>query len=123
MLEDVPKPRVLVVDDDHPTADTLALILNRSGFEARAVYSGEAALALAPEFQPRTMVCDIIMGGINGIETMIRMKSLQPGIRIVLISGQVATAGQLEKARAEGHEFDLMAKPVHPQDLLNKLRG
>ena len=37
-------------------------------------------------------------------------------------SGQAATADHLEKARAEGYNFEILAKPVHPQDLLNKLR-
>jgi hypothetical protein len=48
---------------------------------------------------------------------------LLPGIKVLLFSGQAATADLLEKARANGHEFEILAKPVHPQDLLNKLRG
>jgi len=42
---------------------------------------------------------------------------------ILLLSGQAATADLLEKARTEGHEFDILAKPVHPQDLLSRLRS
>ena len=41
------KTKVLVADDEHVIADTLAMILNQSGFEAHAVYSGETALELA----------------------------------------------------------------------------
>ncbi len=43
------KPKVLVVDDERVIADTLVMILNQSGFDARAVYSGEGALELAPD--------------------------------------------------------------------------
>jgi hypothetical protein len=46
-----------------------------------------------------------------------------PSCKILLFSGQAATADLLEKARMEGHEFEILAKPVHPTDLLAKLRG
>ena len=46
-----------------------------------------------------------------------------PNCKILLISGQAATADLLERARAQGHEFEILAKPVHPTDLLAKLRA
>jgi CheY-like chemotaxis protein len=123
MPEKTAKPKVLVADDERVIADTLAMILNQSGFDARAVYSGESALELAPAFQPSMLICDVIMADLNGIDAAIRIRSLLPGIKILLFSGQAATADLLEKARADGYEFEILAKPVHPQDLLNKLRG
>jgi len=112
-----------VADDERVIADTLAMILNQSGFEARAVYSGEKALELAETYRPDMLISDVIMADLNGIDAAIRIRALLPGIKVLLFSGQAATADLLEKARAEGHEFDILAKPVHPQDLLNKLRG
>jgi len=117
------KPRVLVADDEHVIADTLAIILNQSGFDARAVYSGEKALELAETFQPDMLISDVIMADLNGIDAAIRIRALLPTIKILLFSGQAATADLLERARADGYEFDILAKPVHPQDLLAKLRG
>ncbi len=117
------KPKVLVADDERVIADTLAMILNQSGFEARAVYSGEKALELAPAFHPDMLISDVIMADLNGIDAAIRIRVLLPGIKILLFSGQAATADLLERARKDGYEFDILAKPVHPQDLLNKLRG
>jgi CheY-like chemotaxis protein len=117
------KPRVLVADDEPVIADTLAMILNQSGFEARAVYSGERALELAATFAPEMLISDVIMADLNGIDAAIRIQALLPGIKILLFSGQAATADLLEKARARGYEFEILAKPVHPQDLLKKLRG
>ncbi len=117
------KPKILVVDDERIIADTLAMILNQSGFEARAVYSGEKALELAGTFQPDMLISDVIMADLNGIDAAIRIRALLPAIKILLFSGQAATANLLEKARSDGYEFDILAKPVHPQDLLNKLRG
>jgi CheY-like chemotaxis protein len=117
------KPKVLVADDERVIADTLAMILNQSGFDARAVYSGENALESVTTFVPDMLISDVIMADLNGIDAAIRIRKLLPGIKVLLFSGQAATADLLEKARANGHEFEILAKPVHPQDLLNKLRG
>jgi CheY-like chemotaxis protein len=123
MPESKTKSKVLVVDDERVIADTLAMILNQSGFEARAVYSGEGALDLAATFAPDMLISDVIMADLNGIDAAIRVRALLPNIKILLFSGQAATADLLEKARAQGYEFEILAKPVHPQDLLNKLRA
>jgi CheY-like chemotaxis protein len=117
------KPKVLVADDERVIADTLAMILNQSGFEARAVYSGESALETAPGFRPDMLIADVIMADLNGIDAAIQIRAILPRIKILLFSGQAATADLLEKARAKGYEFEILAKPVHPQDLLTRLRS
>jgi len=117
------KPRVLVADDEQVIANTLAIILNQAGFEARAVYSGEKVLDALEEFQPDMLISDVIMTGMTGIEAAIATRQRMPGCKILLFSGQATTADLLEKARQEGHEFEILAKPVHPTDLLAKLRG
>jgi CheY-like chemotaxis protein len=58
----------------------------------------------------------------NGIEAAINIRAFLPSCKILLFSGQAATADLLESARAKGHDFEILAKPVHPQDLLAKLR-
>ena len=116
------KPRVLVVDDERVIADTLSIILNKNGFDASAVYSGTAAVNRAQELQPELVISDVIMDDMNGIEAAIRIRELLPRCKILLFSGQAATADLLEKARKEGHEFEIVAKPVLPQDLLAKLK-
>ncbi len=116
------KPKVLVVDDEHRIADTLAVILNQSGFDASAAYTGTMAVDRARETRPDLVITDVIMPDMNGIEAAIQIRAMLPGCKILLFSGQAATADLLERARAQGHEFEILAKPVHPQDLLSKLR-
>ncbi|MGA8043127.1 MAG: response regulator [Terracidiphilus sp.] len=123
MPENHAKPKVLVVDDEQVIANTLAMILNQSGFDAHPVYSGEKAVEMAATLQPDMLITDVIMADLNGIDAAIRIRALLPKIKILLFSGQAATADLLEKARAQGYEFEILAKPVHPQDLLSKLRG
>jgi CheY-like chemotaxis protein len=123
MPETKTKPKVLVVDDERVIADTLSMILNQSGFDARAVYSGEGALEMARSFEPDMLISDVIMADLNGIDAAIRIRALLQGIKVLLFSGQAATADLLEIARAQGYEFEILAKPVHPQDLLSRLRA
>jgi DNA-binding response OmpR family regulator len=123
MTEIAAKPKILVADDERVIADSLAMILNQSGFEARAVYSGERAVELAAEFKPEMLISDVIMAGLSGIDAAIEIRARFPRVKVLLFSGQAATADLLEKARARGYEFEILSKPVHPQDLLARLRG
>jgi len=116
------KPRVLVVDDEQVIADTLAKILDLNGYDASAVYSGTAAVEKARALRPDLVISDVIMQDMNGIEAAINIRGFLPGCKILLFSGQAATADLLENARAQGHEFEILAKPVHPSDLLAKLK-
>jgi len=116
------KPKVLVVDDEQVIADTLARILDLNGYDASAVYTGTAAVENARALQPDLVISDVIMPDMNGIEAAISIRRFLPSCKILLFSGQAATADLLEHARAQGHEFEILAKPVHPQDLLAKLR-
>ena len=121
MPETIAKPKVLVADDERVIADTLAMILNQSGFEARAVYSSEKALEAVPIFKPDMLISDVIMGELNGIDAAIQIRELLPNIKILLFSGQAATSGMLASANTAGHRFELLTKPIHPNDLLKRV--
>ena len=112
---------VLVVDDERTIADTLAIILNKAGFNASAVYSGAEAIESARSVKPDLIVSDVAMPDMNGIEAMIRIRGFLPTCKILLFSGQANTVDLLENAHTRGHDFDILAKPVHPQDLIARL--
>lgn len=115
-------PRVLVVDDERIIADTLTRILDLSGFDARAAYSGEMAVEIALDFKPHMLVSDVVMPGTDGIDAAIRVCTIIPSCKVLLFSGQSTSVGLLKKALAQHYEFELLMKPVHPNDLLAKLR-
>ena len=117
------KPKVLVADDEKVIADTLAIILNQNGYDASAVYTGTAAVEKARATCPDLVISDVIMPDMNGIDAAIKIRAFHPSCKILLFSGQAATADLLEDARKRGHEFEILAKPVHPSDLLQKLRS
>ncbi|MCU1247206.1 MAG: response regulator with CheY-like receiver, AAA-type ATPase, and DNA-binding domain [Edaphobacter sp.] len=116
-----PKRRVIVADDEETIATTLAIILNQAGFEARAVFSGEQVVELLDSFEPEMMIADVIMPGMTGIEVAIAVRSRLPACKILLFSGQAAAADLLEQAKTHGHEFEIVAKPIHPSELLAML--
>jgi CheY-like chemotaxis protein len=115
------KRRVIVIDDEQVIANTLAIILNNAGFEARTVFNGQQAVELLETFQPEMLIADVVMPGMTGIEAAIAIRNKLPKCKVLLFSGQAVTADLLEKARTQGHEFEILAKPVHPSDLLAKL--
>jgi CheY-like chemotaxis protein len=128
MTESVPavtlKRRVVfVVDDEELIARTLALILNNAGFDAHAFYSGQEAIDSLEKLQPDLLVTDVVMKGMNGIEAAIITRTRLPTCKILLFSGQASTADRLETARKQGYEFDILAKPIHPTALIEKLTG
>jgi CheY-like chemotaxis protein len=116
-------PMVLVVDDETLIADTICQILVRSGFRAQAVYSGRDAIEAARRLSPDILLSDVLMPSIDGVETAIEIRKFCPETRVVLISGQAATVEILSRARARGHEFELLPKPIHPTELLKHLRS
>jgi CheY-like chemotaxis protein len=117
------RPKVLVVDDEQVIADTLAKILDINGYDASAVYSGIAAVQSARSLRPDLIISDVIMQDMDGIEAAIHIRDFLPGCKILLFSGQAATADLLENARSQGYDFEILAKPVHPSELLAKLKG
>jgi DNA-binding response OmpR family regulator len=115
--------RVLVVDDEQLIASTVAAILNIHGFEAEAAFSGEEALAIARRLDPDIVLSDVLMPRMTGVELGIQMRREFPNARIVLFSGQASTAELMRRAEEDGHRFELFAKPLHPEELIAKLRG
>lgn len=109
--------RLLVVDDNVDAADSLALLLQRSGACVRAAHSGADALELLGEFRPTVALLDIGMPHMNGYElaTHIRQRSeLQPMVLVALTGwGQEADRRRSREAGFEHH----LVKPVAPREL------
>src|ERR1700733_9087544 len=114
--------RVFVVDDEPVIASTLATILQMHGFSAKFFTSPLEALAAARAKSPDLLISDVDMPSISGIELAIRIKALHPTCQILLFSGQPSTLDLLNSARAQGHDFDLLLKPVPPPAMLAEIR-
>jgi len=118
---DNPKAIVLVVDDEAVIADTLAMILEHSGIRALVAYDGKSALKIANTFPPDLLLTDVAMPGMSGIDLAVAIRHTLPKCKVLLFSGQASSMDLLGTARDAGHDFTILAKPLHPTELLARV--
>ena len=115
--------RILVVDDEKPLAETLAAILRMNNYEVQVAHDGVEGYDTATSFKPELIISDVAMPNRNGVDMAIEIQRDMPDTQTLLISGQATTVGLLEAARQRGYNFECLAKPIHPLDLLSKIAG
>ena len=111
----------VIIDDEKLIADTLVMILEKFGYVASAAYSGEDGVALARAFKPDIVISDVVMPGMTGLDVALALKEIHPACRVILISGDTSTNDLLQKASSAGENFEVLAKPVHPLELIKKI--
>ena len=116
-------PKILVVDDERRIADTLAEILEMSGFQVVTAYDGCEALKTVARFHPDYLLSDVLMPRMNGVELAMTIQKMFPSARILLFSGQAGISEILLEGQKQGFEFELIAKPIHPLRLIERLKG
>ena len=94
----------------------------QGGFHATSFTDLLKALQAAHTGSPDLLISDVVMPQMSGIDLAIQLGDVCPGCKVLLFSGQAATAGLLEEAGAKGHRFGILMKPVHPADLLARIR-
>jgi CheY-like chemotaxis protein len=128
-MESAPAPqeekrlKILVADDERIIADTLAIILEKRGFDVAVVYNGKEAVEKARSWKPDLLLSDVVMPEMSGIDAAVLIREMIPTCRVLLISGQAVTSDLLHDARIGGHNFEVLPKPMHPDELLERLRN
>ena len=117
--------RVLVVDDNEDSAESLALLLRLDGHLVQTAHDGEAALEAADRFQPDAILLDLGMPRLNGYEVCERIR-LRPWGRGVLLVAQTGWGQAQDRARTLAAGFDAhLTKPIDPavvQEMLVKMK-
>jgi protein-histidine pros-kinase len=115
--------RVLVVDDNVDAADSIAMLLQASGFSVRCVYDGVSALSVASAYQPDVFVLDIGLPDITGYEVARRLRAIPAFARTPIVAvtgyGQESDRTRSREAGIDHH----MTKPVDPDSLKAVLDG
>jgi DNA-binding response OmpR family regulator len=114
------KPVVLIVDDEPLIADSLAVILSNAGFCVLRAYNGAAALDLAIASAPHLLLTDVAMPGMNGVDLAMAVSDALPETKVLLFSAH-ASSLDLTEARGAGFDFPLLAKPMHPREMLKQI--
>jgi DNA-binding response OmpR family regulator len=113
---------IYIVDDERLIAETLATILIRAGFIAIAFADPCLALASARGAPPDLLISDVMMPRMTGVELGIATRAISPECRVLLFSGKTHPEELLETLRDRGLDFEVLSKPMHPSELLAKLR-
>jgi CheY-like chemotaxis protein len=117
------KLRILVVDDEEIVADSLVNVLNLFGFEASSLYSGSQAIDRANIASFDVLITEVVMREMTGIDAAIEIQKVLPNCKVLLVSGYVWTDDLLKDARERGRDFDILAKPVHPSVIIDRLKA
>lgn len=113
--------RILVVDDNRDSAESLSLILSRIGNDVRTVYDGESAIEATAEFVPDVVLLDLGLPQISGFEVCRRIRSQHLSVEPVIIA-QTGWGQAEDRVRTAEAGFDLhLVKPVEPRQLLDAL--
>jgi DNA-binding NtrC family response regulator len=112
---------VLVVDDEPGIRQALKQVLEYEGLEVRAAASGGEAITLYPDARPDLVFLDVKMAGLDGLATLHRLRALDPGAVIVMISGHATIATAVEATQAGA--FDFLEKPLDTDRLLVTVRN
>lgn len=110
--------RVLVVDDEEAIANSVSAILALHHCEVRTAYDASRAMRMAADFEPQALVSDVMMPGMGGIDLAVFVRKRFPGCKVLLISGNTSTFAELERAMRQGYVFNVLPKPLLPEQLL-----
>jgi DNA-binding response OmpR family regulator len=113
--------RILVVDDERLIADTLGLIFNKHGFDAKIAYTVDGALSCARTFDPELLLCDISMPGRDGVELMQEINRVLPNCRMLVLTGNYDELKRIrERTRNLKRPLNILTKPCQPSELLRE---
>ncbi len=117
----MPKSRILVIDDEAAIRDSLRMTLEYEGYEFVAAATGQEGLALAERDAPDLVILDVKMPGMDGLEVLDRLRSMNEALPVVVVSGHgtISTAVEATKKGA----FDFIEKPFASERVLVSLRN
>jgi two-component system nitrogen regulation response regulator NtrX len=113
--------RVLVVDDEAGVREAMRQLLEFEQIEVRTVASGDEALTAYPEFAPHLVFLDVKMAGLDGLETLTRLRQLDPAAQVVMISGHGTIQTAVDATQRGAYDF--LEKPLDTDRVLVTLRN
>ena len=118
-MEQEMEAKVLLVDDEQDFLDTLSNRLELRGLKVSAVTSGEQAVSEAQQQEYDAIIVDLSMPGIDGLETLRRIKANNPNAEIIMLTGHGSVASGVEAMKLGAGDF--LQKPVELSELMSKI--
>lgn len=113
--------RVLLVDDEESFLEILAERLRTRGLQVTCATSGEQALEIASSAAFDAVVLDLAMPGLDGIETLRRLRAAEPEIQVMILSGRATVDTAVEAMRLGA--IDILEKPTEVAVLVERIRA
>ncbi|MGA3091388.1 MAG: response regulator [Terriglobales bacterium] len=114
---------ILVVDDHPGIADAAAMMLNREGYCALALYKAADAIEMLSKVDVALIVTDVNMPEMNGVDLALKTRELRPRTGILLMSGDDTAASIWHERGCEVCPFEVMAKPFRARQLLDRIKS
>lgn len=112
--------KLLIVDDEVEICDFLKSFFEERSYDVKSATSGEAALKVVEEFNPKVILLDIKMPGIDGVEVLKRVKSKHPKIKVIMVTA-LETRDKIEECLRLGAD-NYITKPLSLEYLENDVR-
>jgi len=113
--------RVLIVDDDKRIRESLKSLLQEEGYSTVSCSNGESSLNIVNNEKIDIVLLDVILPGIGGLETLEKLKKIDPQIKVLMISGQADFETAVEATKLGA--FNFFEKPLNPDKILLALKN
>jgi len=107
--------RVMVIDDDPSVRDYMEALVSRQGYRVYAAADGEHALGQLDDVRPDLVTLDVVLPGMDGLETLRRIKQRMPEVPVVMLSGHGQARNIVEAMRLGATDF--LRKPFEVEEL------
>jgi two-component system response regulator GlrR len=114
------EPTVLLVDDDTDLLKLLTLRLQRAGFEVLTADCGAEALKRLAEYQPRAVITDLRMDGLDGLDLLAEIESQYPVLPVILMTAHGTIPDAVKATRLGAYAF--LTKPIDDNELISCVR-
>lgn len=117
---DSKKSKILLIDDEEEFVSTLAERLELRGYSAKITRDGESGISLITQYSFDIVVLDLMMPGLNGLETLKLIKAIDKDLPVIILTGHGASKEGMEGIRFGA--FDFLVKPLDIRELINKIQ-
>lgn len=111
--------RLLIVDDDRDFAEGLAEALELYDHQIDITFTGEDAVAAVKKNDYDTILMDIGLPGLNGVESLLKIRQINPKVRCFLLTGY--SADHIAEQGIEAGAIEILTKPIDPAELSHRL--
>ena len=113
--QEIPAPRILVVDDEERIRDACTMVLEEEGYDVATADNGELGLAMIEESHYDVILLDLMMPKLSGLEVLPQLKEKHPDTAVIVITGYATVEHSIEAMKKGA--FDFIPKPFTPDQL------